>query len=127
MARRTHRWPPEGRRGREIGRPIRPRRSGETGRNVGDDRCAAAVGSKGAVMVAEPTTVERTDEASSPSGHAHAEPEILTGAEITCRCLEAEGVTTVFGYPGGAVIPRYDALPRSNLHHVLSRFEQWSA
>ena len=85
------------------------------------------IGSKGAVMVAEPKTIERTDGASSPSVHPHAEPEILTGAEITCRCLEAEGVTTVFGYPGGAVIPLYDALPRSNLHHVLSRFEQWSA
>nr|MBA3643919.1 hypothetical protein [Chloroflexia bacterium] len=46
------------------------------------------------------------------------EPELLTGAEITCRSLEAEGVTTVFGYPGGAVIPLYDALPRSQLHHV---------
>ncbi len=78
-------------------------------------------------MVAEPTIIERTDEATSPNGRVDAEPEILTGAEITCRCLEAEGVTTVFGYPGGAVIPLYDALPRSNLHHVLSRFEQWSA
>ncbi|MDQ3467840.1 MAG: biosynthetic-type acetolactate synthase large subunit [Chloroflexota bacterium] len=55
------------------------------------------------------------------------EPELLTGAEITCRSLEAEGVTTVFGYPGGAVIPLYDALPRSQLHHVLVRFEQWAA
>ena len=52
---------------------------------------------------------------------------ILSGADITCRCLEAEGVTTVFGYPGGAVIPLYDALPRSDLHHVLVRFEQWAA
>ncbi|MBA3337038.1 MAG: biosynthetic-type acetolactate synthase large subunit [Chloroflexia bacterium] len=52
---------------------------------------------------------------------------MLSGADITCRCLEAEGVTTVFGYPGGAVIPLYDALPRSDLHHVLVRFEQWAA
>ncbi|MDQ3043645.1 MAG: biosynthetic-type acetolactate synthase large subunit [Chloroflexota bacterium] len=52
---------------------------------------------------------------------------VLSGSDITCRCLEAEGVTTVFGYPGGAVIPLYDALPRSNLHHVLVRFEQWAA
>lgn len=55
-----------------------------------------------------------------------ATPELLSGAEITCRSLEAEGVTTVFGYPGGAVIPLYDALPRSNLHHILVRFEQWA-
>jgi acetolactate synthase-1/2/3 large subunit len=53
-------------------------------------------------------------------------PEVLSGAEITCRSLEAEGVTTVFGYPGGAVIPLYDALPAANLHHVLVRFEQWA-
>jgi acetolactate synthase I/II/III large subunit len=51
----------------------------------------------------------------------------MTGSEITCASLEAEGVTTVFGYPGGAVIPLYDALPRFDLHHVLVRFEQWAA
>ncbi|MDQ3693582.1 MAG: biosynthetic-type acetolactate synthase large subunit [Chloroflexota bacterium] len=56
-----------------------------------------------------------------------AQPELLTGAEITCRSLDDEGVTTVFGYPGGAVIPLYDALPRSGFHHVLVRFEQWAA
>ncbi len=54
-------------------------------------------------------------------------PEILSGARITCRSLEAEGVTTVFGYPGGAVIPLYDALPESGFEHVLTRFEQWAA
>lgn len=54
-------------------------------------------------------------------------PEILSGAQITCRSLEAEGVTTVFGYPGGAVIPLYDALPGSGFEHVLTRFEQWAA
>ena len=53
--------------------------------------------------------------------------QTLSGAQITCASLEAEGVTTVFGYPGGAVIPLYDALPGSGLHHVLVRFEQWAA
>ena len=53
--------------------------------------------------------------------------ELMNGAEITCRSLEAEGVTTVFGYPGGAVIPLYDALPGAGFHHVLVRFEQWAA
>jgi acetolactate synthase-1/2/3 large subunit len=52
---------------------------------------------------------------------------VLTGAEIVCRSLEAEGVDTVFGYPGGAVIPLYDALPRAGFKHVLVRFEQWAA
>ncbi len=55
------------------------------------------------------------------------EGQVMTGARITCAALEAEGVDTVFGYPGGAVIPLYDALPAANLHHVLVRFEQWSA
>lgn len=51
----------------------------------------------------------------------------LTGAEIVCKALEAEGVEVVFGYPGGAVIPLYDALPKAGFHHVLTRFEQWAA
>jgi acetolactate synthase-1/2/3 large subunit len=55
------------------------------------------------------------------------EGQIVSGARITCASLEAEGVEVVFGYPGGAVIPLYDALPASRLHHVLVRFEQWAA
>ena len=55
------------------------------------------------------------------------ERPVLTGAQIVCRALEAEGVDTVFGYPGGAVIPLYDALPGAGFHHVLVRFEQWAA
>jgi acetolactate synthase-1/2/3 large subunit len=53
-------------------------------------------------------------------------PEILSGAQITCRSLDAEGVQTVFGYPGGAVIPLYDAIPDADFKHVLVRFEQWA-
>ncbi len=52
---------------------------------------------------------------------------IMTGAQMVTSSLEAEGVDIVFGYPGGAVIPLYDALPAANLHHVLVRFEQWAA
>jgi len=48
----------------------------------------------------------------------------LTGAEIMWKCLEREGVTTVFGYPGGAILPIYDALKTSKIHHVLVRHEQ---
>ncbi len=51
----------------------------------------------------------------------------LNGAQIVCKALEAEGVEIVFGYPGGAVIPLYDALPAAGFHHVLTRFEQWAA
>ena len=48
----------------------------------------------------------------------------LTGAEILCRSLEHLGVKHVFGYPGGAILPVYDALGKSKLHHILVRHEQ---
>jgi acetolactate synthase I/II/III large subunit len=47
-----------------------------------------------------------------------------TGAEILWECLEREGVKHVFGYPGGAILPAYDALKHSKIHHVLVRHEQ---
>src|ERR1700741_2091312 len=47
-----------------------------------------------------------------------------TGAQILWECLEQQGVTTVFGYPGGAILPAYDALKYSKIHHVLVRPEQ---
>jgi acetolactate synthase-1/2/3 large subunit len=47
-----------------------------------------------------------------------------TGAEILWQCLEREGVKHVFGYPGGAILPAYDALKHSKIHHVLVRHEQ---
>jgi acetolactate synthase-1/2/3 large subunit len=49
----------------------------------------------------------------------------LTGAEILWATLAGEGVTTVFGYPGGAILPVYDALRKfPTIHHVLTRHEQ---
>ena len=50
----------------------------------------------------------------------------LTGAEIIWECLIREGVDVVFGYPGGAILPTYDALSKykNNIHHVLTRHEQ---
>jgi len=47
-----------------------------------------------------------------------------TGAAIVWACLKAEGIDTVFGYPGGAVIPLYDALDGSGIRHILTRHEQ---
>ncbi|MBZ5541542.1 MAG: biosynthetic-type acetolactate synthase large subunit [Acidobacteriia bacterium] len=47
-----------------------------------------------------------------------------TGAEILCETLHRLGVKDIFGYPGGAILPTYDALGRSPLHHVLVRHEQ---
>ena len=50
----------------------------------------------------------------------------LTGAEIIWECLIKEGVDVVFGYPGGAILPAYDALTKysDKVHHVLTRHEQ---
>ncbi len=47
-----------------------------------------------------------------------------TGAEILWECLVAEGVEVVFGYPGGAIMPTYDAMLNYPVHHVLVRHEQ---
>lgn len=48
----------------------------------------------------------------------------LRGAEILLRCLQAEGVDVVFGYPGGQAITIYDALYSSDIKHILVRHEQ---
>ncbi len=49
---------------------------------------------------------------------------MLRGADIVLRCLRAEGVDLVFGYPGGAIMPLYDALEGSGVRHILTRHEQ---
>ena len=50
----------------------------------------------------------------------------LTGAEIFVECLKEEGVETIFGYPGGAVLHIYDALYKAqqDVNHILVRHEQ---
>lgn len=52
---------------------------------------------------------------------------MLKGADIVLQCLRAEGVDLVFGYPGGAIMPLYDALEGSGIRHVLTRHEQGAA
>jgi acetolactate synthase-1/2/3 large subunit len=53
------------------------------------------------------------------------EPEMLTGAEIVLRALADQGVDTIFGYPGGAVLPIYDAIyAQQQVRHILVRHEQ---
>jgi acetolactate synthase-1/2/3 large subunit len=54
-------------------------------------------------------------------------PTRLTGAEIVWATLVGEGVTDVFGYPGGAILPVYDALRNFPIHHTLVRHEQGAA
>ena len=55
-------------------------------------------------------------------------PESLTGAQLLCRLLREQGVDLIFGYPGGAIMPFYHALPEfPELRHVLMRHEQAAA
>src|SRR6202161_4734925 len=66
-----------------------------------------------------------TEKADSKAGaNAGEKPTTMTGARILWECLEREGVKTVFGYPGGAILPAYDALRHSSIRHILVRHEQ---
>lgn len=51
----------------------------------------------------------------------------ITGAQAVIRGLEAEGVSVIFGYPGGAILPVYDAMRESSIKHILVRHEQAAA
>ena len=48
----------------------------------------------------------------------------MLGSELLLKCLEEQGVDMVFGLPGGAVIPLYDVIWKSNIKHILMRHEQ---
>ena len=52
---------------------------------------------------------------------------MMTGAQAMVKCLEAEGAEILFGYPGAAICPFYDAMFDSSLRHVLVRSEQNAA
>ncbi|HEY0445270.1 MAG TPA: acetolactate synthase 2 catalytic subunit [Allosphingosinicella sp.] len=60
-----------------------------------------------------------------PSPRPETQP--VSGARLVIEALEREGVRHVFGYPGGAIMPVYDALPGSRLQHILVRHEQGAA
>src|SRR5215470_11773097 len=53
-------------------------------------------------------------------------PEMLNGAKIICEALKREGVDTIFGYPGGVILPIYDELLnyQNDIRHILVRHEQ---
>jgi len=53
--------------------------------------------------------------------------EKVNGAKAIIKCLEKEGVDTLFGYPGGQIIPFYNELYDSELRHILVRHEQAAA
>ncbi len=80
-----------------------------------------------AAKIAEETT---RPPAQNANGHKEEYDEVyeLPGSHILCRALEREGVELLYGYPGGAIMPFYDALTSySKLHHVLVRHEQAAA
>jgi acetolactate synthase-1/2/3 large subunit len=54
-------------------------------------------------------------------------PQKIPGARALIKSLEAEGVDTIFGYPGGVVLPIYDELYDSSIRHILVRHEQAAA
>src|SRR5689334_7966920 len=68
------------------------------------------------------------DDTATLGGAAQAAAETMTGAQMVIQALKDQGVSTLFGYPGGAVLPIYDALFQApELHHVLVRHEQGAA
>ncbi|MDR2339548.1 MAG: biosynthetic-type acetolactate synthase large subunit [Deltaproteobacteria bacterium] len=80
-------------------------------------KAASAVASKAA------SAVKAIKASRAAKGPAKAE-DILNGAQAIVRFLKERGTPLVFGYPGGAVIPLYDALYDSGLRHILARHEQ---
>jgi acetolactate synthase I/II/III large subunit len=75
--------------------------------------------------LAAPTTEKPI--ATAPSGDTSTGIRTMTGAEIIWDALVRQGVEVVFGYPGGAIMPAYDALPGSPIRHILVRHEQGAA
>ncbi|WP_051062338.1 biosynthetic-type acetolactate synthase large subunit [Ilumatobacter nonamiensis] len=73
-------------------------------------------------MTAQPT--DTSDSTPTPATKEHPEGERITGAQALIRSLEMEGVDTMFGYPGGCILPAYDPLLESSIRHVLVRHEQ---
>jgi acetolactate synthase I/II/III large subunit len=77
------------------------------------------------ITTAAPAKTASPATASKKKGQAQAAPQTMSGAEIVLRALVDQGVDTIFGYPGGAVLPIYDALFKQNhIRHILVRHEQ---
>src|SRR5262249_47400517 len=100
------------------------------GRRDDEIRAARVVGSHGGghrLDGLRRTTVasERRERVWEPEGRSPSEETMKkTGAQIIWECLVREGVSTVFGYPGGAILPAYDAMLDYPIRHVLVRHEQ---
>jgi acetolactate synthase I/II/III large subunit len=79
-----------------------------------------------ATQTLKTTPENKVSAQSSPSGDGGKTPEQISGSVAVLEALIAEGVTTIFGYPGGAIMPIYDALYdyQEKLEHILVRHEQ---
>src|SRR3989454_7908115 len=77
------------------------------------------------------TVTQKTEGATAYQAHRSSEAmeaRELTGSQILCEALMREGVELLYGYPGGAIMPFYDALTSyPTLHHILVRHEQAAA
>jgi acetolactate synthase-1/2/3 large subunit len=74
------------------------------------------------------TSEKPRNHSNAKSSHAiHSLMATMTGAACLIQALRQQGVDTVFGYPGGAIMPVYDALYQSGLKHILTRHEQGAA
>jgi acetolactate synthase-1/2/3 large subunit len=78
------------------------------------DDCSKQEGNKGVRIMGH------SSQNDSPSPHTTR----LTGSEITWATFVGEGVSDVFGYPGGAILPIYDAMRKFPIRHILVRHEQ---
>src|SRR5712692_11744621 len=85
---------------------------------------------KGPKTSSSATAADKKTQSETPAGTTKAAKTTtktattMTGAGILWECLEREGVKVVFGYPGGAILPAYDALKHCKIHHILVRHEQ---
>lgn len=71
------------------------------------------------------TQAKREAKKKAPEETQNLAPKKLTGAEIVIQALIDQGIDTIFGYPGGAVLPIYDALfQQDQIRHILVRHEQ---
>jgi acetolactate synthase-1/2/3 large subunit len=78
-------------------------------------------------MIMDKREKEAGNHRNSPDTAIYTQPTPLTGAEAVWATLVGEGVRDVFGYPGGAILPVYDALRKFPIRHILVRHEQGAA
>ncbi|WP_414639280.1 thiamine pyrophosphate-binding protein, partial [Archangium sp.] len=81
----------------------------------------------GASAQARQASTERSGDSGTSAPERAGGAVRRTGAEIVWDVLASEGVEVVFGYPGGAIMPIYDAMYQHSVRHVLVRHEQGAA